>query len=276
MVDSSSIHSIDSSSMDKSAARSPLRYITRQPKAQEFEMFGMPKPTGDACKVVITVHETPASSTVLPTPPRAHLPKLKTSGLTPSQRPAVISNEVTRMDRARSTTPPSHLPPPPLPSLAAPAARLPMSSPSHARSNSAPSMDGQSPVMRSMFPRYNPRVALAKQHYYPSRESNSRIAEIRPGLGGSLSWSTSRYSTDENRGSKLSRPSARASTAAQSSDTDPLQSSHHSDPVPTLSTPEELLDLWSMANGQGGPEAATTYTLRLSWYGISVGDPLEL
>ncbi|KAL9120038.1 MAG: hypothetical protein Q9187_003403, partial [Circinaria calcarea] len=34
-------------------------------------------------------------------------------------------------------------------------------------------------------------------------------------------------------------------------------------PLPQLSAPEELLDMWSIANGQGTEEAAATYTLGL-------------
>ena len=249
--------------MDRPAARSPLRYTTRPPKAQEFEMFGMPKHTGGACKVVITVHETSPSSSPLP-PPRAYLPKIKTSGLTTSPSPATVFDEVARTDRAKSMKPPSRLPPPPLRRLAA-SARSPTGSPSHVRSSSAPTMDGQSPVMRSMFPRYNPQVPLAKQHYYPSRKSSSRMAEVRPSRGESLSRTRSSCSTDDNRSSNYSRPSAGSSMGVLAAKSDPIQSSNDSTPAPALSTPEELLDLWGVANGQGGPEAATTYTLRLSW-----------
>lgn len=257
---------MDSLPKDKAAPGGLLRYTTRPPKAQEFEMFGIPKSTGNACEVVITVHETSSSPSRLASPPRAYLPKIKTSGLTPSQSHANISSVVASTDRSRSMTSPSLLPPPPLRILAA-STRSQTSSPSHVRSSSAPSMEAQSPVMRSMFPRYNPQVSLAKQHYYPSRESNSRMANVRPGLGGSSSRTMSISSREETRSTDFSRPGV-----GSFRERDSLRSSHSSDPRPPLSSPEELLDLWSMANGQGNQEAATTYTLRLSWYGtFSVG-----
>jgi hypothetical protein len=32
-----------------------------------------------------------------------------------------------------------------------------------------------------------------------------------------------------------------------------------------MSSPEDLLDLWSIANGEGAENAAETYTLGLRW-----------
>lgn len=252
----------------KSAPGGLLRYTTRPPKPQEFEMFGIPKQTDGACEVVITVHETSPSPSPPSAPLRAYLPRIKTSGLTPSQSPATIASVVARTDRSRSTTSSSYLPPPPLRSLTA-SARSQTSSPSHVRSNSAPSV--QSPVMRSMFPRYNPQVSLAKQHYYPGRESNPRMANVRPSLGGSSSRTMSIYSREESRNSSCSRPSVVISRGLPTPESESLQSCHRSEPEPAISSPEELLDLWSVANGQGSQEAATTYTLRLSWYGIFRG-----
>lgn len=232
---------------DKSAPGGLLRYTTRPPKPQEFEMFGIPKRMDNACEVVITVHETSSSPSPPSAPRRAYLPRIKTSGL------------------SRSTTPPSYLPPPPLRSLTA-SARSQTSSPSRVRGNSAPSV--QSPVMRSMFPRYNPQVSLAKQHYYPGRERNPRMPNVRPSLGGSSSRTTSISSREDTRSSSCSRPSVGVSRGLPAPESDSHQSCHRSEPEPALSSPEELLDLWSVANGQGSQEAATTYTLRLSWYVI--------
>lgn len=242
-----------------------LRYATRPSKAQEFEMFGMPKSTGNSCEVVITVHETSPSLSRLSSPPKAYLPKIKTSGFTPSHSPPNNPSVVTSTDRSRSKTPPSLLPPPPLRSLAA-STRSQTSSPSHVRSSSAPSMETQSPVMRSMFPRYNPQIPLAKQHYYPSRESSSRITNVQPRPRGSSSRTVSISSREETRNQDHRRPGVGSFGGVLTSERDSLQSSHSSDPRPLLSSPEELLDLWSLANGQGNWNSATTYTLGLSWY----------
>lgn len=255
---------MDPSLKDKAASGGLLRCTTRPPKAQEFEMLGMPKSIGNACEVVITVHETSPLPPRLSSPPRAYLPKIKTSGLTPSQSPVPVASVVTSTDRSRSKTP-SLLPPPPSRSCAA-SARSQTSSPSHVRSSSAPSMDAQSPVMRSMFPRYNPQIPLAKQHYYPSRESNSRMVSVRSGLGGSSSRAMSSSSKEETRSQDHSWVGEGSCRGVRTSERDSLRSSNSSDPSPPLSSPEALLDLWSLANGQGNWEAATTYTLRLSWY----------
>ena len=228
-------------------------------------MFGIPKSTSNTCEVVITVHETSPSPSRLSAPPKAYLPKIKTSGLTLNQSPATIPVEFTSTDRSRSKTPPSLLPPPPLRSLAA-STRSQISSPSHVRSSSAPDMETQSPVMRSMFPRYNPQIPLAKQHYYPSRESSSLITNVRPELEGSSSRTMSTPSTGDIRSQDHSRAGVGSFRGVLTSQRGSLQSCHSSDPSPPLSSPEELLDLWSIANGQGNWEAATTYTLRLSWY----------
>lgn len=256
---------MDSLPKNQAAPEGLSRYTTRPPKAQEFEMFGIPKSTSNTCEVVITVHETSPSLSRLSSPPKAYLPKIKTSGLTPSQSPATIPAVVVSTDRSRSKTPPSLLPPPPSRSLAA-STRSQTSSSSHVRSSSAPSMEVQSPVMRSMFPRYNPLVPLAKQHYYPSRESSSRMANVRPGPEASSSRTMSVSSREETQSQDHLRPSVGSLGGLLTSGRDSLQPSHSSEPRPPLSSPEELLDLWSIANGQGNWEVATTYTLRLSWY----------
>ena len=247
---------------NKAAPGGILRYTTRPPKAQEFEMLGIPKSAGNACEVVITVHETPLLLSRLPSPPKAYLPKIKTSGFSISQSSATVPSVVTSTNRPKSKTQPSLLPPPP----SRTSTRSQPSSTSHVRSSSAPSLETQSPVMRSMFPRYNPQIPLAKQHYYPSLDGNLRMANGRPQLRGSSSQTRSISSGEETRSQDHSVPSVGSSRTVLTSERESLQSSQCSDPRPPLSSPEELLDLWSLANGQGNWEAATTYTLQLSWY----------
>lgn len=250
---------------NKAAPGGILRYTTRPPKAQEFEMLGIPKSAGNACDVVITVHEAPLLSSRISSPPKAYLPKIKTSGFSISQSSATVPSVVTSTNRSKSKTEPSLLPPPPLRSLAA-STRSQTSSTSHVRSSSAPFLETQSPVMRSMFPRYNPQIPLAKQHYYPSLDGNLRMANVRPELRGSSSQTISTSSGEETRSQDHSVPSVGSSRTVLTSERESVQSSQCSDSRPPLSSPEELLDLWSLANGQGNWEAATTYTLQLSWY----------
>lgn len=257
---------MDSPPNDRSAPRGILRYTTRPPKAQEFEMFGLPKHSDNACGVVIRVQETSSPSSPSP-PARAYLPKIKTSGPSRSQSPATTSSVIDGTDHGRSMTPSSQLPPPPLRILAT-STRSQTSSPTLVRSSSAASMEAQTPIMRSMFPRYNPQVSLAKQHYYPSHESNSRVANVRPDVGGSSSRTRSISSTEEIRSPNFSRPGVGISRRVPSLESDLIVASESPEPRPALSSAEELLDLWSVANGQGSQEAASTYRLRLSWYEV--------
>ncbi len=260
---------MDSLPKEKSAPRGILRYTSRPPRAEELEMVGMRKQIDNACGMVITVHENSSSRSRLAAPAKAYLPKIKTSGLTAGPSAATTNSEVNGTDHARSTMPPSLLPPPPLRSLAA-SARSETSSPTLVRSASAPSMEAETPVMRSLFPRYDPHVSLAKQHYYPRRENNAPMKSMQPDLGRSSSRTRSLSSMEENRSPNFSRPGVGAPGRQLAQESDSRQSFGNADGPPALSSPEELLDLWSVANGQGSQEAATTYTLRLSWYSILV------
>lgn len=144
------------------------------------------------------------------------------------------------------------------------------SSPTLVRSNSAPSPGLHSPispVMHSIFPRYNPTLSLARQHYYPSnpnlRESANEAARQEasrlPAYTGNVD------SRAETLGENILGTVPRSSIIASPSGIGvPSQISGHINTFP-VSTPEDLLDLWSIANGQGSQEAAATYTLGLSW-----------
>lgn len=148
------------------------------------------------------------------------------------------------------------------------------SSPTLVRSNSAPSSDLHSPispVMRSMFPRYNPTLPLSKQHYYP-RNPNPRGSANEAARSEALRsppYTRSVDSRAETLGEKILGTIPRSPiTASPSGSGIPSRIPGHTHILPSspISTPEELLDLWSVANGQGSQEAAATYTLGLSWY----------
>lgn len=147
------------------------------------------------------------------------------------------------------------------------------SSPTLVRSNSAPSPalhSPISPVMRSIFPRYNPTLPLARQHYYPSNPNlrgsaneAARLEALRsPAYAGSVD------SRAETLGENILGTVPRSPiTASPSGSGIPSRIPGHTCALPSspISTPEDLLDLWSIANGQGSQEAAATYTLGLSW-----------
>lgn len=147
------------------------------------------------------------------------------------------------------------------------------SSPILFRSNSAPSPGLHSPispVMHSIFPRYNPTLSLARQHYYPSN-SNPRGSANETARPQASKWSTYTGNVD-SRGETLAEniigTVPRSSITASPSELGvPSRISGHTHTFSNspVSTPEDLLDLWSIANGQGSQEAAATYTLGLSW-----------
>ena len=111
-----------------------------------------------------------------------------------------------------------------------------------------------SPVMRSMFPRYDPSVTLNQQQYFPTI-GRSRSVEPLSGMQNVNLCSPPRIAP-----SRLYQ--GRAVKAQQVSLLDVRADCPHND---SLSTPEELLDLWSISNGQGSQEADATFSLDLSW-----------
>lgn len=118
----------------------------------------------------------------------------------------------------------------------------------------------QTPVMRSMFPRFDPEVRMSRQDYVPPVELLPPPPPLLPGM-------------------RSSRPNSQVSVYV------PAQSSPMPSPSPyltpqrvmsppappldradqELSAPEELLDLWTIANGQLCPEAKESYVLGLEW-----------
>jgi hypothetical protein len=105
-----------------------------------------------------------------------------------------------------------------------------------------------SPVMRSMFPRYEPGGPVTRQSYNP--EVSSQKPKYSPSL-------YSQSGTPPLRTMSSFKPH-RSNTHAS-----PLHNSEL--PPPNMSSPEDLLDLWSIANGEGAENAAETYTLGLRW-----------
>lgn len=237
-----------------------LRHSTRPPKDSEFEMFKMPKSSSESRGVVIAIEETVAAEFVRSTSSKAY-------DSAPKPVSSMRSDVAHERSLYKSSNAPSRLPPP-LSLLVSPAGersppRSNTSSPNPVRSNDIGSAGAHSPVMRSMFPRYDPRIPLAKQHYYPDHEIHQEPADSKP----KLPWlSASSASVLSPSPPKVNTRSPTAISNRKSGV--PVDGSKNSEFSPAISTPEELLDLWSVANGQGSQEAAETYTLRLSWYAI--------
>lgn len=244
----------------RSAPKGILRYSTRPPKDAEFEMLGMRNSAKSLQGVVIAIEETSSSNVTISTPPKAFIPKIYTSGPNPDPSPIEGSNHQNALVALTSIHTPAT-------SARADSLnqeeRSQTSSPTLIRSSSNASVEVQSPVMRSMFPRYDPEVPLTKQHYYPDTESHSRPANSQVGASQSSTYRASSITQSGQTGPMFVGSSACSFAMGLGQE----DNSRINDSVraPPLSTPEELLDLWSIANGQGSQEAADTYVLKLSW-----------
>lgn len=123
----------------------------------------------------------------------------------------------------------------------------------------------ETPVMRSIFPRLDPAVRLSRQDYVPVPglpPPPPPLPASKQGRLSSASGVSSLYSPP--------LPASRAATAADATRTSaqlatasPARIIEHADHE--LSTSEELLDLWTIANGQLCPESKDVYTLGLQW-----------
>lgn len=250
-----------------------LRYSARPLKGTEFEMFKMPKSSSKSRGVVIAIEETGPADFVRSTPSKAYMPKVQASESTPGPVSSMLSKVPHEDTHHKPLTAPNRLSPALLCLLVSPAGkkvapRAPASSPTPVRSNSIGSASATSPVMRSMFPRYDPKIPLAKQYYYPDHDIHRGLAATNLQIPRPSSSSAARFPSQvETLSSNPTQVDTRSPEAIPNGQNDvPVHLSERTELAPATSTPEELLDLWSVANGQGSQEAAETYTLKLSWY----------
>ncbi|MCJ1228062.1 hypothetical protein MMC12_004722 [Toensbergia leucococca] len=253
---------------DRPARKGSLRYSSKPPpRDPEIEMFKMSE---DGQDIVIAIAETsPSNYTPPKAPPKAVIAKGLNPLTPPHMTPLSTPPEARAVEGQSSISQPNRLPPSPPRSRAAtpdrqgPSPGLPRSgasSPTLVRNSSTASTGVHSPVMRSMFPRYDPTIRLSQQLYHPNIGRTPLSAYMQRGILNKAEYSPSVYSQTSvmmNKGSQGTPGTARYST---------IGSPVHilEEPSPTLSTPEELLDLWSIANGQGSQEAADVYILKLT------------
>ncbi|KAL8803064.1 MAG: hypothetical protein Q9200_006358, partial [Gallowayella weberi] len=253
-----------------------LRYTTRPPiRDPSFEMM---KPAGEVHEVVIAIEDgNTITHYPIPPPPKAHIspaqdlaaPSFRLQAPTPplAERPATPvslvvscpSPTVSSQSRAASPTsiessPHSHT-----------------TSPTLVRNGSTASTGTYSPVMRSMFPRFDPTVPLAQQQYYPGVDVNPAMGagSSRPDDIGS--YSPSLYSQQE----QLSRaPDAGFARTDGLGLKNMLKPSESSNAASSFSTPNELLALWALANGQEAPETLQSYRLELTCEDLDAGEEI--
>jgi len=230
-----------------------------------FEMMNM---KGGAQGIMISVQGTPSAPTPAtaqiapPAPARSESPAaIPPSPPAPIQLAAPPKARTTSNSRPSSplrisTTPepPTRAPSPVQGSISQQTYR---SSPTLVRNGSIASTGTHSPVMRSMFPRFDPALPMTRQNFAPTPSVGPSAWQ---GEAPSLhNYSPSLYSTPLTT-SKSNFKDARGTSTRQS----PLKNSELA--PPNLSSPEQLLDLWSLASGQETKECSETYTLGLRWY----------
>ena len=263
-----------------------LRYVSRSVKEPDFEMVKM---SGNAHGIVIAVEETPAQlsststsnhhrmpdricgqaavpSATLSNPPQVRVADRSNRAPTPAPIVTQVRTPVEQRLRSASSpavrlaeSPTRSRAPSPLQGDESPQSRA--SSPTLVRKGSGASTRTatHSPMMRSMFPRYDPNMTLAQQRYQPHAQAK-RTPPVAPGVAHSPSL----YSQQSRRARRLTLPvldipqtSSRSAPVLQQVSQAPSSSA--------LSTPAQLPQLWSIANGQAVPDAAETYCLELSW-----------
>lgn len=239
------------------------RYTTKPPLGMpEFEML---KPSGNSASIVVAVTESrPSDDSILELPepesPETQKPQPRARPLPPPLTvPAKAHVRHEPKVSSRDASPVNVSPPP---SRVASAADVPLPR----SSTNTPNPDGkvseveepeQTPVMRSMFPSYNPTIPLAQQQYAPKTD-----AVAAPPFTRRFS-SNNPYTQQKNRSQIDFGGSA---VAAKEPKESPLRRSESLKRANAISTPEELLEMWSIANGQHYEQASESYTLELSWY----------
>lgn len=279
---------------DRPGQKGALRYVGRSAKEPDFEMVKM---SDNAQGIVIAIEETPAPSLSNSTPkvheetqstveqavvPSIHLSdppqaRLKNGPASPRNLARIPSPVPTQVrvpieHRPRSVSPTAvRLPDSPTRNRAPSPLQYESSPKSHATSptlirkgsNASTRTATHSPVMRSMFPRYDPHTSLARQQYYPGA-LDDRVSPIR-----SEDVCIAPSSSQKGRqGSRFALPVLEIPSQPSRSTPVLLQTSASLNTV-MLSTPQELLDLWTIANGQAAPDAKNTYSVELSWYDFS-------
>ena len=120
-----------------------------------------------------------------------------------------------------------------------------------------------------MFPRFNPTVPLARQHYYPSVNISPDTAAAVGRVDDLGSYSRSLYSQQEPSFRQLEADSnvigSANSLGLKSLMKNMMESPESQKDVACISTPTELLDVWALANGQEISGAIQEYKIQLSW-----------
>ncbi|KAL8885061.1 MAG: hypothetical protein Q9215_007028 [Flavoplaca cf. flavocitrina] len=271
---------VDNSSQHQPPRKGMPRYTTRTPlRKPDFDMM---KPTGEVLELVIAINEDDFNtSQMVPPPPAAHIStsqdpeapsfRLQAPMFPLAQRPATPVSLVTTCPSPTSASPTKAA----SPTSVKPSPPSHTSSPILVRKGSIASTGTYSPVMRSMFPRFDPTVPLARQHYYPSVNISPETAAAVGRVDDLGSYSHSLYSQQEPSLRRLEADSNEIGSAnglgLKSLMKNMMESPESQKDVACISTPTELLDVWALANGQEISGAIQEYKLQLSCEDLDAG-----
>lgn len=120
--------------------------------------------------------------------------------------------------------------------------------------------------MRSMFPRYDPNVPFTQQKYRPDTDRVPGLASAMAVAGTSSYRPPSYQQQANNRPSSAYLQLEEEKLKAAETKESPLRSVDNAEQKIKLSSPEQLLGLWDIANGQtSSEEIVDAYVLELSW-----------
>ncbi|KAL8998086.1 MAG: hypothetical protein Q9169_002779 [Polycauliona sp. 2 TL-2023] len=253
-----------------------LRYTTRPPlREADFQMV---KPGGEVHELVIAIEEGQLHMThPIPPPPKARLipsqdptaPSFRLQAPTPplAERPATPVSLVVSCPSPTSASPSRAASPTSLAS----SPRSHTSSPTLVRNGSTASTGTYSPVMRSMFPRFDPAIPLARQQYYPTVDVSPEVAAATSRADAIGSYSPSLYSQQEPSFRREDINLARIGLATGLGLKNVMKPTDIPENVAYISKPVELVDIWAFANGQETPAAARNYMLELSCEDLDAG-----
>ncbi|KAK3906996.1 hypothetical protein C8A05DRAFT_11348, partial [Staphylotrichum tortipilum] len=130
---------------------------------------------------------------------------------------------------------------------------------------------GPAPI-RSIFPRYNPEIPLARQDYYPTQASPTHIPQSaisRPLYSPPIPAPSSNGPIGVAHGTPVGAASApsHAHAAASAPRWPRALGQRHHEPtaIPSVSTTEELRDLWKATNGwRASSSEGRSYCLRMA------------
>ena len=240
----------------------------------EFEMLA---PSGKANGFVIQITEgRPSISEPVPAGPEQRAPVQQSPRRRPQPPPLAIPPKAHIVEEQKPDIAPNPIHPSPVYERAPSAADVPLPrsnapTPIPVEQSHAISPEAETPMMRSMFPRYDPNRPLARQSYYPDMETAPRLASAMAVAGSASNNRNSNNPYRQQMARSSSEPLTKASPDSQRSGNaevkeSPLRTVESSEQQTTYSNPEKLTEVWNIANGQAASkDTADTYHLELSW-----------